>query len=414
MEGRLTGHVRDLGGDRWELVVNLPGTAGERDRTTKRVSARGLRRAEGQLRDWITVLEQHECTDPDRITLGEVLRRWLEVKPGDPKPKVLERYRELVDQHITPELGELAVLDLRPAQLTAFYAAKQKSGRLDGKGGLSVQTTRHMHSAIHAALTWAEEEELVETNPARRVKHPPKVKRQKRPVWDDEQILTAVDEAQRSQLREPAALAAWAGLRRSEVCSLAWPHVDLEAGTIAVCSSVEQVGRELHFGEPKTDSSWRPLPLPTQLVDLLKAHRAHQDEMRLAAGRGWNRRLLVCCRADGEPMKPDTLTTGWAQFVRQHKLEPRIDFHGLRRSYLSGLHDDGAPDSLVMARAGHTDMRTTHGSYIFTFSETDREYLRRQEERIAVARAARDSADLCQRRASAPVSLSEMRAKRKR
>ena len=412
MGGTVTGHVRDLGGGSWELVANLPKKPGQKRgaRTTQRIhGVDGIRRAKAALSKWLAVLEQHECGDPDRITLGEVMRRYLAANPGAAKPKVMARYRALADQHIVPVLGEWLVSDLRPSDLTEFYAAKQASGRLDGEGGLSVQTTRHMHALIRAALTWAEDEEppIVRANPARRIKHPPRVKRQKRPVWTDEQIMRAFSESGRTQLRVPLALAAWAGLRRSEVCALAWSAVDLEEGTLAVCASVEQVGGALIFGEPKTDSSWRPLPLPAQLVTVLKEHKARQDEMRLALGKQWNERGLVCCRGDGEPMKPDTLSGKWSQFVRQHKLEPRLDFHGLRRSYLSGLHDDGAPDSLVMERAGHTDMRTTHGSYIFTFSDTDAEYLRRQEQRIEAARAS--SAKVCQRPASAVVSLEEWR-----
>lgn len=413
--GSITGHLRDLGGGSWELVANLPRKPGQLrgTRTTHRIhGVDGVRRASKALARWVAVLEQHECGDPERITLGEVLRRYLIANPGAAKPKVMARYRELADKHVVPVLGEWRVAALKPSDLMEFYAAKQESGRLDGTGGLSVQTTRHMHALIRAALAWAEDEEppLVATNPARRVKHPPRVKRVKRPVWTDAQILRAVDESGRTQLRVPLALAAWAGLRRSEVCALAWPAVDLEEGTLAVCASVEQVGGTLIFGEPKTDSSWRPLPLPAQLVEILKVHKARQDEMRLAQGPHWNERDLVCCRADGEPMKPDTLSAKWAQFVRQHSLEPRLDFHGLRRSYLSGLHDDGAPDGLIMERAGHTDLRTTHGSYIFTFSETDAEYLRRQEQRIEAARAS--SAKVCQRSASAVVSMEEWRRAR--
>ena len=263
---------------------------------------------------------------------------------------------------------------------------------------------------IHAALAWAEDEERITRNPARRVKHPPKVTRGERSVWDDVQILQAVEAAGGTQLRIPIALAAWCGLRRSEVCALAWEHVDLAAGSLTVCASVQQVGRELIFGEPKTDSARRVLPCPTPLVELLTQRRADRDAMRLAYGSGWNERDLVCCRGDGEPMKPDTLTTGWAQFVRQHGLEPRLTFHGLRRSYLSALHADGAPDRLVMDRAGHTDMRTTIDHYAFSFSATDVEYLRRQEERIAAARAS--LRELCQRRASAVTSLADERRKR--
>ncbi len=249
-------------------------------------------------------------------------------------------------------------------------------------------------------------------NPARRVKHPPKTPRRERNVWNDAQILRAVEAAKRSQLRIPIALAAWCGLRRSEVCALAWEHVDLAAGSLTVCASVQQVGGELIFGEPKTASAHRVLPVPAPLVELLKQRRADLDAMRLAYGSGWNERGLVCCRADGEPMKPDTLSTGWAQFVRQHGLAPRLDFHGLRRSYLSALHADGAPDRLVMDRAGHTDMRTTLDHYAFSFSETDVEYLRRQEERIATARASMQ--EVCRRRASAVTSLADERRKRGR
>jgi integrase len=411
MDARLMGHVRDLGCDRWELVVNLRSSGGRRKRTTKRVSAKGVRRATAQLHDWITVLEQHECADPERLTLGEVLRRYIEADGPGLRPKTLARYRELVDKHIAPDLGGEVVARLKPSDLTAFYARKQKSGRLDGAGGLSVQTVRHMHALIRAAITWAEEEELLEANPARRVKHPPVAPRQQRSVWTDVQILRAVQGARGTRVHVPAALAGWAGLRRSEVCAITWENVNLAAGTLVVCQSVGQVGRELYFGEPKSVAGLRPLPMPTQLVDVLKQHKAAQDEMRLAAGRRWNERDLVCCQADGRPLKPESLSSAWAQFVRQHKLEPRLDFHGLRRSYLSALHDDGAPDRLIMDRAGHAAMSTTQRHYLFTFSATDLEYLRRQEERIEAARAS--LAEDRQSGASVVVSLAAARQKRK-
>ena len=408
----LTGHVRDLGGGDWELVANLPRRPGKArgQRSTKRIVAKGVMRARKALAAWLTELEQHDCTDPNRVTLGEVLRRWLEAKPGAPKPKTLDRYQELVDRHIVPELGPFVVCELRPIDLTDFYTRKMTSGRLDGSGGLSAQTAKHLHAVIRAALTWAEDEELVDVNPARRVKHPPQPKRVRQPIWDDWQILRAIEEAGKTRMRVPAALAGWAGLRRSEIAALAWDNVDLENGLLRVASSVEQVGLELYFGEPKNANACRPLPMPAPLVELLSEHKARQDAMRLAAGPSWNTRNLVCCRADGQPSKPETLSTGWAQFVRQHKLEPRITFHGLRRSYLSLLHADGAPDRLIMDRAGHAALSTTHNHYLFTFGETDVAFLHLQEARIEAARAS--LAQVCQSRASAPVSLASARESR--
>ena len=96
MGSMITGHVRDLGGGSWELVANLPRRVGQKrgTRTTKRIhGVAGVRRADKALAAWLAVLEQHECSDPQRITLGEVLRRWLEARPGSPRPRVLARYR---------------------------------------------------------------------------------------------------------------------------------------------------------------------------------------------------------------------------------------------------------------------------------------------------------------------------------
>ena len=415
--GSLCGHVRDLGGDRWELVVNLPRRPGQKrgDRPTKRVTCKGVRRAEASLRAWISELEQHACTDPETITLGEILRRWLELEAAhNARPKTLERYAQIVDKHLTPDLGSWPVADLRAADLSAYYLRKQESGRLDGRGGLSAQTARHLHAVIRAALTWAQDEGLIDENPAGRVKHPPRAERAKRAVWTPAQISRAIAEASRNRVRIPAALAGFCGLRRSEVCALQWSDVDLERGLLAVRHSVEQTrsvgGRpSLHFGPPKSPRARRVVPVPRHLVDLLVAHRREQDAMHLAAGRRWNARDLVCCRPDGEPTRPQTLTTTWAAFVADHHLEPRLDFHGLRRSYISGLHDRGASDRLMMDWAGHESVQTTHEHYTAAFSEAERQAILRLDQAIDAAQAEIASAGA----ASNVVSLAAARGRRR-
>jgi integrase len=388
--GSLCGHVHDLGGDKWELVANLPRRPGEARgrRQTRRIDARGVKRARSALAAWLAELEQHDCTDPGRITLGEVLRRWLETEaPHNARPKTLERYRELVTLHLTSDLGEWLVCDLRAADLSTYYDQKQVTGRLDGTGGLSAQTARHLHAVIRTALTWAEEEDLVTVNPARRVKHPPRAQRGARAVWTPLRISEAIAAASRNRVRIPAALAGWCGLRRSEVCGLRWSDLDLAKRILTVDQSVEQTKASggparLHFGRVKTFKAHRAVPIPRHLADLLVAHKHAQDEMRLAGGSTWNVRGLVCCRPDGEPTRPESLTAAWREFVACHGLEPRLDFHGLRRSYLSGLHDRGASDRVLIDWGGHESVQTTHDHYTASFDEAAAEAVRRLDEAI--------------------------------
>lgn len=391
MGERLTGHVELVRRGVWRLVVNLPaaGAAGTRryPRKTRTVQAGGKREAERLLSAWLADLEQYACTDPDALTLGEVLQRWLAWLPDNVRPKTEERYRELAERHLIPDIGHTIVATLDDTALYAYYRRKAESGRLDGQGGLSSQTCRHLHATIRAALNWALERHMIRENPALRVKHPPKQGKRKTAVWDEGMQARAVDEARGTSLHIPAVLGGWVGLRRSEICALRWGSVDLDGAGIAVTESVEQTGAGLHFGEAKTDRAHRVLPIPRQAVEILREHKRAQDEMRLALGAAWNARGLVYCRRNGLPVNPDTLTSAWRQFVRQHRLEPAISLHGLRRSYVSRLHDLGAPDGLVQQWAGHADMRTTHAHYVVTFSARELQVIQEVEERIEAARA---------------------------
>lgn len=412
MQGsRLTGHVRSLGGDRWELVANLPRQLGQERgrRVSRRVTAKGKRRADAKLREWLFELEQRNCADPSAVIVSEVLRRFLEFKREKVRPRTWQRYERICQQHLIPDIGRERWWDLSGDALCDYYGRKTASGRLDEAGGLSEQTALHLHAVLRNAGNWALKRKLIDCNPALDCEDLPTVVREKPVVWSDVQIAQAIEAARNTQLRIPIALASWCGLRRSEVCALRRIDVDLDGAALAVRKSVEQVAGELYFDEPKSAKSRRVIPMPEQLVAMLREHFAAQDEMRLAWRGRWNERGLVCCRRDGEPMKPESMGSQFRTFVRQHQLKPFIEFHGLRRSYLSGLHDHGAPDALIQDWAGHTDMRTTREHYIVTFSETEQAVLRVQESRIAAALA-----QVCQSRASAVASLDLARARHRR
>jgi len=88
MQGRsLTGHVEQVGHNRWRLVVNLPSetTVDENGRSRTRypkhqrtIAAKGKKAAQARLAEWIAELEAHRLVDPDRLTIAVMLERWLD------------------------------------------------------------------------------------------------------------------------------------------------------------------------------------------------------------------------------------------------------------------------------------------------------------------------------------------------
>ena len=100
--------------------------------------------------------------------------------------------------------------------------------------GLSPNTVIKHYVLLTTALGVAVRLELLERSPMDRVTPP---KKQETPL----QLLLAGAAARLCSrrwrgrpLELPVKLAAYLGLRRSEICGLRWEHVDLEAGVLSV------------------------------------------------------------------------------------------------------------------------------------------------------------------------------------
>jgi integrase len=98
-------------------------------------------------------------------------------------------------------------------------------------------------------------------------------------------------------------------------------------------------------------------------LSALRTHRARQNKDRLGWGPEWKGdRDLVFAREDGSLIHPERLSKWFDQKVTKAKL-PRINFHGLRRSYVTMLLRDGVPLRVVSQRAGHSNANVTSAIY---------------------------------------------------
>ena len=144
--------------------------------------------------------------------------------------------------------------------------------------------------------------------------------------------------------------------------ALRWNNVDLERKTLGVTESLKQTTSSIRFKTPKTDRT-RAITLPAFAVDELRRLKREQAEALLRVGIRQSGETLVCCREDGEPKKPRSLTYEFAYVVTRVKDLPRLRFHDLRHSHATQLLADGVHPKIAQERLGHSTITTTMDLY---------------------------------------------------
>lgn len=147
------GHIRRRSEGSWELKYDAGHDPITGKRITKFKTVRGTKRdAERELRTLLSAVDNGMYADAGKLTLGAWLDKWLAARRHSIAPKTAERYGELIAKHISPNIGATALGKVTTLLLNEFYVDRLTRGRLDGKGGLSAQTVRHMDRASPPCL----------------------------------------------------------------------------------------------------------------------------------------------------------------------------------------------------------------------------------------------------------------------
>ena len=112
---RPTGHMRERSPGSWELRYSLGTNRATGKRRIATTTVKGNRRvAEKELRRLLRTLDTGEHVDPTRMIVREWFKAWLGAVREEVSPKSHERYSEIVENFLVPELGALPMAKLVP------------------------------------------------------------------------------------------------------------------------------------------------------------------------------------------------------------------------------------------------------------------------------------------------------------
>lgn len=164
-------------------------------------------------------------------------------------------------------------------------------------------------------------------------------------------------------------IAAYYGLRKSEIIGLKWDSVNFEEKKLTVrrkVSSTYGSGKEMIFVENqlKTESSIRTFPLIPHIEQMLIERKTLEEYYSKLLGKDFDREYdgFVCRDNFGKLITPNFVTSHFKYIIQKNKLK-HIRFHDLRHSCASLLLANGVSMKAIQEWLGHSTFNVTANFY---------------------------------------------------
>ncbi|HYB38316.1 MAG TPA: site-specific integrase [Mycobacterium sp.] len=233
---------------------------------------------------------------------------------------------------------------------------------------MSTGTLRYLLRLLRAALQDAVDEEILARNVARQVKMPSGGIRKVQP-WSAEEAQQFLETARGDRLYALWSVALAIGLRRGEALGLRWSDVDLVEGRVRITKALSRVGAELALRDVKTESSAATVPLPDELVAILRSHR--REQLADAGISQANSLGLVFTTKNGTPLEPRNVNRAFEALCRRANVRV-IRLHDLRHSCVTLLFAMGVEAATVQRILRHSSIAVTTGTYVDVIEQVQR------------------------------------------
>ena len=332
------------------------------------------------------------------LTVVEYIDRYIDglEKTGSIEASTVTGYRKSL-RYIERRFSRTALRDLQARDI------QQWESELTSEG-LSSSTVGKAHRLLKQACSHAVDVEDLTRNPCNPVKPPKRTTGNPNALDADgrDKALKTLGGMELTSVVVGAYIAMFTGMREGEICALSWGDVDLDKAEIRVSRSIGTGKGGTYIKTPKTSSSRRTIPMPDQLVSILKRLRDEKkprwQAARLTLGMPATdadfSKLFVIGGMGGEYYSPTLLGREWAVISKNAGLVgtegKRCSFHDLRHSFATLAIAEGADVKSVSSILGHSNAAMTLNVY----ASADAEAKRRTANIVNTAMVERPSAEV--------------------
>jgi integrase len=329
---------------------------------TKKAADEWLVRTRGEVRD------STHTPESTSVTVGEACKRWLQHvelvgnDKGPVEPATLRSYRLCAEHHVLPVFAKVRLSQLSTPRIHSYVAQLLAGNMPDAPEGEKKPRSRAMAAkavwTLKAILSYAQRTGLVAQNVALPVKLGKSDRDDKEVKVPDREHVKAWIAAATPRWRPLVILAAYSGLRASELRALTWGNVDLKAGTVTVA---QRADRFRTIGRPKSRTSRRTVPLMAFVLQELR-------ELHLRQGRPEGDQLVFPTERGGVMAHANFAERGFYKPQRRAGLvdgagKPLYSVHALRHFFAWVCIKGGVPPKELQSFMGHATLSMTMDVY---------------------------------------------------
>ena len=300
---------------------------------------------------------------------GEWLTEWLNnyVKISA-KYRTIERYSEIINNHLIPSVGDMELKELTPIILQRYISELLRCGNKRTGNGLSSSAVNSIITVIQNSLHTAYNLRYIDDMVGDKLKRPKMVEKQVEcfSLVEQKKIELAVKENAKPHMIG-VLICLYTGLRIGELLALEWRDIDFSNGTL-------MVDKTCHYGKnregqyvrivdsPKTETSIRLIPLPKQIVPMLKEHKKISSPLVISK--------------NGEGISNRTYQRNFESLLKSLNIKHR-GFHTLRHTFATRALECGMDVKTLSELLGHKSPAVTLKKYAHTFLIHKKEMMNR-------------------------------------